>query len=42
MHMLKAIDVGLRNSVEYDVSVVKSRADDEARDIVRRMMNFIR
>ena len=34
LHTLKAIDVGLRNSIEYGVAVVQSCADDGARRIL--------
>ena len=37
-HTLKEIDVELRNSVKYGVTVIQSRADDATRDSVRRIL----
>ena len=37
-HTLKAIDVGFRNSIEYGVAIIQSRADDGARDSVRNIL----
>ena len=38
LEALKAIDVRLRNSIEYEVAAIQSRADDGARNSARRSL----